>query len=90
MRRSKQTANLRSLYSLVLFAVVCSLHKKTKQVTTMFTIEDFRPHENDVSQIKGLDFRLYIEEDEEGVPRAVGKYLCRCSLLRIPMKECCW
>lgn len=44
-----------------------------KKVVTMFTIDDLRPHENDVLRIKGLDFRLYIEEDEEGVSHAVWR-----------------
>jgi hypothetical protein len=39
----------------------------------MFTIDDLRPHEDDVLRIKGLDFRLCIEEDDEGVPHAVWK-----------------
>lgn len=39
----------------------------------MLTIDDLRPHENDLLRIKGLDFRLYIEEDDEGFPQAVWR-----------------
>lgn len=54
-------------------SIDANLYTFLKKVVTMFTIDDLRPHENDLLRIKGLDFRLYIEEDDEGVPYAVWR-----------------